>query len=235
MILEVDRINTFYGTSHILFDVSLSVDGGEILCLLGRNGAGKTTAMRSIMGLTRPRSGSIRFRGQEVRGRPPYGIARMGMGYVPDNRLIFPDLTVRENLELARKAPKGFTGEPWTVEKVYELFPLLRRLDTHLGGFLSGGEQQMLTVCRTLMGNPSLLLLDEPVEGVAPLVVRELGRQILKLRSMGETILFSEQNVSFALQTAERAYVIDRGRIRYQGTMEELRHNEEIKRKYLMI
>jgi len=235
MILEVKGIHTYYGTSHILFDVSLSVDRGEIVCLLGRNGAGKTTTMRSIMGLTRPHSGSVQFHGEEMRGRPPYYIAQKGMGYVPDNRLIFPDLTVRQNLELAMKIPKNFGGEPWSIERVYGLFPLLKKLDKHLGGYLSGGEQQMLTVGRTLMGNPDLLLLDEPVEGLAPLVVRDLGEQILTLKEMGETILFSEQNVKFATMVAERAYVIDRGRIQYQGSIEELSANEEIKRKYLMI
>jgi branched-chain amino acid transport system ATP-binding protein len=235
MILEVREINTFYKTSHILFDVSLSVDKGEIICLLGRNGAGKTTTVRSIMGLTPPLSGSVQFHGEELRGRPPYYIAQKGMGYVPDNRLIFPDLTVRENLKLAIKVPKDFVGEPWTAERVYELFPLLRRLDKNLGGYLSGGEQQMLTLGRTLMGNPDLLLLDEPVEGVAPLVVKDLGKQILKLKQMGETILFSEQNVRFATMTAERAYVIDKGKIRYQGSIEELSANEEIKKEYLMI
>jgi len=235
MILEVNEINTFYGTSHILFDVSLSVDSGEIVCILGRNGAGKTTTMRSIMGLTRPKSGVVKFHGEEIRGKPPYYIAQKGMGYVPDNRLIFPDLTVRENLQLAYKVPKDFNGEPWTVERIYGLFPLLQRLDKHLGGYLSGGEQQMLTVGRTLMGNPDLLLLDEPVEGVAPLVVKDLGEQILKLKEMRQTILFSEQNVKFATMTAERAYVIDKGRIRFQGSIEELSANEEIKREYLMI
>jgi len=235
MILEVKGIHTYYGTSHILFDVSLSVDRGEIVCLLGRNGAGKTTTMRSIMGLTRPHSGSVQFHGEEMRGRPPYYIAQKGMGYVPDNRLIFPDLTVRQNLELAIKIPKNFAGEPWAIDRVYELFPLLKKLDKHLGGYLSGGEQQMLTVGRTLMGNPDLLLLDEPVEGLAPLVVRDLGEQILTLKEMGETILFSEQNVKFATMVAERAYVIDKGRIQYQGSIEELSANEEIKRKYLMI
>ena len=235
MILEVQDINTFYGTSHILFDVSLSVDGGEIVCLLGRNGAGKTTTMRSIMGLTRPQSGSVQFHGEDLRGRPPYYIAQKGMGYVPDNRLIFPDLTVRENLDLAYKVPKNFDGEPWTVDRIYELFPLLKNLDKRLGGYLSGGEQQMLTLGRTLMGNPDLLLLDEPVEGLAPLVVKDLGEQILKLKEMGETILFSEQNVRFATMTAERAYVIEKGRIRYQGSIEELSANDEIKKEYLMI
>lgn len=235
MILEVKEINTYYGTSHILFDVSLSVDGGEIVCLLGRNGAGKTTTMRSIMGLTRPQSGSVQFHGEDLRGRPPYYIAQKGMGYVPDNRLIFPDLTVRENLDLAYKVPKNFDGEPWTVDRIYELFPLLKNLDKRLGGYLSGGEQQMLTLGRTLMGNPDLLVLDEPVEGLAPLVVKDLGEQILKLKEMGETILFSEQNVRFATMTAERAYVIEKGRIRYQGSIEELSANKEIKKEYLMI
>jgi branched-chain amino acid transport system ATP-binding protein len=235
MILEVKDINTFYGTSHILFDVSMSVDRGEMVCLLGRNGAGKTTAMRSIMGLTPPRSGSVLFHNQEMKGRPPYYIAQKGMGYVPDNRLIFPDLTVRENLELAVKVPKDLDGKPWTVDRIYALFPLLKRLDKHLGGYLSGGEQQALTVGRTLMGNPDLLLLDEPVEGLAPIVVKDLGKQILELKKIGETILFSEQNVRFAMMTAERAYVIDKGKIRYQGRIEELSANEEIKKRYLMI
>lgn len=235
MILEAQDINTFYGTSHILFDLSLSVDGGEIVCLLGRNGAGKTTTVRSIMGLTPPQSGSIKFHGEELRGKPPYYIAQKGMGYVPDNRLIFPDLTVRENLALAYKLPKNFDGEAWTTDRIYELFPLLKKLDKNLGGYLSGGEQQMLTLGRTLMGNPDLLLLDEPVEGLAPLVVKDLGKQILKLKEMGETIFFSEQNVRFATTTAERAYVIDKGKIRYQGSIEELSANEEIKKEYLMI
>jgi branched-chain amino acid transport system ATP-binding protein len=235
VILEVDKVHTFYGTSHILFDVTLSVDKGEIVCLLGRNGAGKTTALRTIMGLTPCKMGSIEFHGKQIKGRPPYQIARLGMGYVPDNRLVFPDLTVRENLEMAVKVPKGFEGEPWSVDRVYELFPSLRKLDGNLGGYLSGGEQQMLTVGRTLMGNPELILLDEPVEGLAPLVVREFAARIRSLRSMGQTILFSEQNLAFALAVAQRAYVIDRGRIRYQGSMAELGADEEVKRKYLMV
>ncbi len=235
MILDVKQINTYYETSHILFDVSLTVDRGEIVCLLGRNGAGKTTTMRSIMGLTPPKSGSVLFHGDELRGRPPHYIARKGMGYVPDNRLIFPDLTVLENLELGQKIPKNLEGEPWTVERIYELFPVLAQRKSQLGGTLSGGEQQMLTLARTLMGNPELLLLDEPVEGLAPLVVKDLGKQILKLKEMGQTILFSEQNIRFATLTSDRAYVIDNGRMRYQGSIEELSDNEEIKKKYLMI
>jgi len=235
MILEVKAINTFYETSHILFDVSLTVDRGEIVCLLGRNGAGKTTTMRSIMGLTPAKSGSVQFHGEDLRSRPPHYIARKGMGYVPDNRLIFPDLTVRENLELGYKVPKDFAGDPWTLDRIYQLFPILAERQRQHGGTLSGGEQQMLTLGRTLMGNPELLLLDEPVEGLAPLVVKDLGKQILKLKEMGQTILFSEQNVKFATMTAKRAYVIDKGRIRYQGSIEELRTNQEIREKYLMI
>lgn len=235
MILDVRQINTYYETSHILFDVSLSVDRGEIVCLLGRNGAGKTTTMRSIMGLTPPKSGGVQFHGEELRSRPPHYNAQKGMGYVPDNRLIFPDLTVLENLELGRKIPKNLDGDPWTVERIYELFPVFADRQHQHGGTLSGGEQQMLTLARTLMGNPDLLLLDEPVEGLAPLVVKDLGQQILKLKQMGLTILFSEQNVKFATLTSDRAYVIDRGRIKYQGSIEELSANEEIKQKYLMI
>jgi branched-chain amino acid transport system ATP-binding protein len=235
VILEVTGINTYYGTSHILFDVSLLVNKGEIVCLLGRNGAGKTTTMRSIMGLTSPKSGSVEFKGEDVRGRPPYYIAKKGMGYVPDNRLIFPDLTVLENLEIAKKIPKNYDKEPWTVERIYTLFPILAERKNQYGGTLSGGEQQMLTVGRTLMGNPELLLMDEPVEGVAPLVVKELGKQILRLKQMGQTILFSEQNVAFATMISDRAYVIDKGKIRYQGSKEELKENEEIKKKFLMI
>jgi branched-chain amino acid transport system ATP-binding protein len=231
--LEVHNVNTHYGTSHILFDVSLEVNEGEVVCLLGRNGAGKTTTLRTIMGLARSKQGSVQFNGMEISGREPYEIARLGMGYVPDERLIFPDLTVRENLEVAIK--EGDIGFNWTVEKVYELFPKLVELDGNLGGYLSGGEQQMLTVGRTLMGNPSLVLLDEPVEGVAPIVVQELGQQIKKLKEMGMTILFAEQNLRFAHQISDRAYIIETGRIRFNGTMAELHKNKKIQQKYLMI
>jgi branched-chain amino acid transport system ATP-binding protein len=233
--LELNGVHTHYATSHILFDVSLEVNQGESVCLLGRNGAGKTTTLKSIMSLAQASAGSIRFNGADLVGRAPYEIARLGVGYVPDERLIFPDLTVRENLEIAVK--KGAAGAPanWTVERIYELFPVLAPLDARLGGYLSGGEQQMLTIGRTLMGNPSLLLLDEPVEGVAPVVVQELTRQIKKLKTMGLTILFAEQNMHFATQISDRAYVIEKGHIRYQGTMGELVANEEVKAKYLMI
>jgi branched-chain amino acid transport system ATP-binding protein len=233
--LELSGVHTHYATSHILFDVSLEVNQGESVCLLGRNGAGKTTTLKSIMSLAQASAGSIRFNGTDLVGRAPYEIARLGVGYVPDERLIFPDLTVRENLEIAVK--KGAAGAPvnWTVERIYELFPVLAPLDARLGGYLSGGEQQMLTIGRTLMGNPSLLLLDEPVEGVAPVVVQELTRQIKRLKTMGLTILFAEQNMHFATQISDRAYVIEKGHIRYQGTMAELVANEEVKAKYLMI
>ena len=233
--LELRGVHTHYETSHILFDVSLEVAQGESVCLLGRNGAGKTTTLKSIMALASASAGSIVFNGVDLVGLAPYEIARMGIGYVPDERLIFPDLTVRENLEIAIKP--GAAGAPaqWTVERIYEMFPVLAPLDARLGGYLSGGEQQMLTIGRTLMGNPSLLLLDEPVEGVAPVVVQELTRKIKALKTMGLTILFAEQNMHFATQISDRAYVIEKGHIRYQGTMAELVANEEVKAKYLMI
>ena len=235
MILEVKDLNTFYGTSHILFDVSLEVASGELVCLLGRNGAGKTTTLRSIMGLTPPKSGTISFYKEEVKGKAPYVIAKKGIGYVPDNRCIFPDLTVRENLEIGRKTSQHYKGQPWTIQRIYEIFPKLKILEDHLGGYLSGGEQQMLTIGRTLMGNAELILLDEPVEGLAPLVVRDFAEKLKVLRDEGVTILFSEQNVRFSLSVAERAYVIDRGRIKYHGTIEELAASEEVKKEYLMI
>jgi branched-chain amino acid transport system ATP-binding protein len=233
--LELRNVHTHYETSHILFDVSLEVNQGESVCLLGRNGAGKTTTLKSIMSLAPASAGSILFNGVNLVGLAPYEIARLGVGYVPDERLIFPDLTVRENLEIAIK--RGAAGAPaeWTVERIYDLFPVLQPLNARLGGYLSGGEQQMLTIGRTLMGNPSLLLLDEPVEGVAPVVVQELTRQIKALKTMGLTILFAEQNMHFATEISDRAYVIEKGRIRFQGTMRELAANEEVKQKYLMI
>jgi branched-chain amino acid transport system ATP-binding protein len=233
--LVLAGVHTHYETSHILFDVSLEVNQGESVCLLGRNGAGKTTTLKSIMSLAPAGAGSISFNGVSLMGLAPYEIARLGVGYVPDERLIFPDLTVRENLEIATKL--GAAGAPaqWTVERIYALFPVLQPLNSRLGGYLSGGEQQMLTIGRTLMGNPSLLLLDEPVEGVAPVVVQELTRQIKALKSLGLTILFAEQNMHFATEISDRAYVIEKGRIRFQGTMSELAANDEVKQKYLMI
>jgi branched-chain amino acid transport system ATP-binding protein len=233
--LLLEDVHTFYGTSHILFGVSLEVKPGECVCLLGRNGVGKTTTLKTIMGLAHAKEGKINYKGRSLVGVPPYRIARMGVGYVPDERLIFPDLTVRENLEIAAKPPVEGKIAPWTVDKIYELFPTLAPLDRRPAGYLSGGEQQMLTCGRTLMGNPSLMLLDEPVEGLAPVVVQEIVKQIKQLKTMGLTILFAEQNVSFATEISDRAYVIEGGRVRYEGTMADLEGQPEIKAKYLMI
>jgi branched-chain amino acid transport system ATP-binding protein len=231
MILEVHDLHTYYATSHILFGISLSVEDGEVVALLGRNGAGKTTTLRSIMGLVPPRSGSIKFRGEEMVGKPPFVIAQRGLGYVPDYRGIFPDLTVEENL---RVAERSIGGEGWTMEKIFALFPDLERLRKLFGGSLSGGQQQMLTIGRTLMTNPHLLLLDEPVEGLAPLIVRLLEERLLFLKEKEHlAILLSEQNVRFATELSDRAYVIEKGVIRYEGTIAHLRENEEVKRQYL--
>jgi branched-chain amino acid transport system ATP-binding protein len=233
--LSLDGVSAHYGTSHVLFDVSLKVERGEIVCLLGRNGAGKTTTIKSVMGLVDVSAGKVLFGREEVQARRTDAIARLGIGYVADARIIFPDLTVRENLEVGTKKGPSPVGFEWSVDKIYELFPPLARLDRNLGAYLSGGEQQMLAVGRTLMGNPSLLLLDEPVEGVAPIIVRDLGKRLQTLKSLGLTILFSEQNVPFATAIADRGYVIEKGRIRFEGTMAELTANEDIKRKYLML
>jgi branched-chain amino acid transport system ATP-binding protein len=235
MRLQLNDVHTHYGSSHILFGIGLEVSEGQVVCLLGRNGAGKTTTMRTIMGLTRATGGNIAFNDHALVGLEPYEIARLGIGFVPDDRLVFPDLTVRENLEIAARKGPGAARFDWTVEKIYDLFPTLRPLDRRIGAYLSGGEQQMLTVGRTLMGNPLLLLLDEPVEGVSPIVVQELSEKILKLKLMGLTILMAEQNLHFANRISDFAYVIDKGRIRYQGTMQALALNDEVKRKYLMI
>ena len=228
--LEVTRINTFYGLSHILFDVSLTVNKGEVVGLLGRNGAGKSTTMKSIMELVPPQTGSIRFNGEEITRQDPYVLFRKGIGYVPDDRRVFADLTVDDNLEIVYRR----NGD-WTKERVYQLFPDLEEIKERRAGHLSGGEQQMLTIGRALMGSPELLLLDEPTEGLAPLIVKALEEQILKLRAMGMSILLSEQNVRSALKLVDRVYVIDNGRIRFEGTVGELEANEEIKKRYLMV
>ncbi len=231
--LEVEGIHTFYGLSHILFGVSMKVEEKTLVCLLGRNGAGKTTTLRSIIGLNPPREGSVRFRGENVTGLDPYLLTRKGISYVPDDRRIFGDLTVAENLEIAIRKPKAEEG--WGKEKVYEIFPALRKIESRKGGCLSGGEQKMLAVARALMGNPALLLLDEPTEGLAPALVRSLEEQIKRLREAGLTVLLAEQNVKSALRLSDRGYIIDNGQIRYQGSIEELRANEEVRRKYLLV
>lgn len=233
--LELNGIHTYYATSHILFGVSLKVNRGECVCLLGRNGVGKTTTLKSIMGLARTRNGAIRYNGQDISQMQPYQIARLGIGYVPEERIIFPDLTIRENLEIATKPPVADGYPTWSVEKIYSLFPALAPLDKQPGGYLSGGEQQMLTIGRTLMGNPVLILLDEPVEGIAPVVVKELSRQIKHLKQLGLSILFTEQNIPFATEISDRAYVIEGGKVRYQGTMQDLDGQKQVKEKYLMV
>jgi branched-chain amino acid transport system ATP-binding protein len=233
--LEVEGIHTYYGTSHILFGISLDVNPGEYVCLLGRNGVGKTTTLKTIMGLLQAKQGTIRYNNENLIGLQPFEIARMGVGYVPDERLIFPDLTIRENLEIAMKDPTAKDIPPWTIPRIYELFPALKSLDSHPGGYLSGGEQQMLTIGRTLMGNPLLMLLDEPAEGLAPVIVQELTRQIKYLKTSGLSILFAEQNLKFATEISDRAYVIEGGHVRYKGTLADLERQPDIKEKYLMI
>lgn len=228
--LDVRGIDTFYGLSHILFGVSLTVNKGEVVGLLGRNGAGKSTTMRSIMGLTPPREGRISFNNEDITGGKPFMLFRKGIGYIPDDRRVFADLSVDDNLEIVFSR-----GAEWNKERVYDIFPSLREIKTRRAGNLSGGEQQMLTIGRGLMGSPELLLLDEPTEGLAPLIVRDLEEQILKLRDAGISILLSEQNVRSALKMISRAYVIDNGRIRFEGTVAELEANEEVKKKYLMV
>jgi branched-chain amino acid transport system ATP-binding protein len=234
MILEMRDVHTYYGTSHVLFGVSLDVAQGETVCLMGRNGAGKTTTFRSIVGLTPPRSGSILFEGKEIAGAKVHRIARLGVGYVPEDRQIFPNLTVRENLEIGRSSGT-IRKEGWSVEKVYALFPVLAKYDRKPGGQLSGGEQQMLTIGRTLMGNPDLVLLDEPTEGLAPVVVIALKEMILRLKEMGTTILLSEQNVKFAVKVSDRVFIIDNGEIRYRNDIEGFRDDEAVQKKYLAV
>jgi branched-chain amino acid transport system ATP-binding protein len=237
VILDVQDIHTTYGLSRVLFGVSLSVAAGECVCLLGRNGVGKTTTMRSIMGLTAPHRGRILWKGREVTGWPPYRIARAGIGFVPEDRRIFADLTVWENLDVARRDARPADGGagPWTIERVFRLFPKLSELTARNGGYLSGGEQQMLTIARTLMGNPALLLLDEPSEGLAPLVVDHLLEQIDHLKREGLTILLAEQNVDFSLALADRVYVLEKGTIRFTGTAAELRQNDSLRHELLAL
>ena len=231
--LEVESIHTYYGLSHILFGVSLNVPEGQIVCILGRNGAGKSTTMRSIMGLTPPRQGTINFKGETVTGKKPYQLARQGMGYVPDDRRVFADLTVGDNLEISERSAGDDTT--WTKNSVYDFFPALRQIDSRKAGLLSGGEQQMLTIARALMLNPDFLLLDEPTEGLAPMIVEVLEEQIGQLRDKGLTVLLAEQNQRVALKLSDRGYIIDNGVIRYHGSIDELKENEEVMKKYLLI
>jgi branched-chain amino acid transport system ATP-binding protein len=231
--LKIESIHTFYGLSHILFDVSLEVSKGEIVCILGRNGAGKSTTMKSVMGLAPPRQGNIMFKNRDITGIKPHQIARMGMGFVPDDRRVFFDLTVEENLEISERGVEK--PNAWDRHRVYEFFQPLKHIRSRKAGLLSGGEQQMLTIGRALVTNPDLLLLDEPTEGLAPILVGMLEDHILALKDSGLTILLAEQNQKTALNLSDRGYILDNGVIRYQGKIEDLRQNEEIMRRYLLV
>ena len=229
--LELHDIHTYYGSSHILHGISLTVNPGEVVCLLGRNGAGKTTTLKSIIGLAPIKKGRIKFKGKDISSQKDYKIARLGVGYVPEDRRVFPNLNVLENLEMGLK---GSRQSKWTVERVFEIFPNLAELKRSKGMNLSGGEQQMLTIARTLMGEPELILIDEPSEGLAPVIVQKLGRFIQAIKN-DVTILLVEQNVNFAMRLSNRGYIIEKGRVRYEGSAADIKSNEEIRTKYLAV
>ena len=235
-LLQVQGLNAWYGAAQILFDVSLQVGRGEVVALMGRNGAGKSTTLKALMGMV-ARRGSVQFLGQDIARREPHEIARLGLGYVPEERRIFTDLSVMDNLEVGRQRPRrwpdGAPAPEWTPEKLFALFPNLGEMPQRPGGRMSGGEQQMLTVARTLMGQPLLVLLDEPSEGVAPLIVQQMARTIRALKAQGVSVLLSEQNLPFAEAVADRAYLIEQGQIAHQGRMAELVGNAEIRTTYL--
>jgi len=234
-LLELSHVEAYYDDSHILFDLSLTVEVGEVVCLLGRNGAGKTTTARSIVGLTPPRAGRITLRGHDLVGLPPYRIARLGIGFVPEDRRVFPNLTVYENLEVARRTWGDGAARTWTVERVFDLFPILAQRHRQLGATLSGGEQQMLTIARTLMGDPAVLLLDEPSEGLAPLVVESLRQQLAQLKRNGLTIVLAEQNVRFVSELGDRVYILEKGMVRYEGSMAAFLADEPVRQAYLAV
>jgi branched-chain amino acid transport system ATP-binding protein len=232
--LEVEGLHAHYGRAHILDDVSFGVGRGEVVALMGRNGAGKTTTLKCIIGLVRPSAGRLHFDGRDLARLPPHAICRLGLGYVPEERRIFPELSVLENLEVGRRPPRG--GAPaWTPDRLFSLFPNLAELQHRAAGRTSGGEQQMLTIARTLMGNPRAILLDEPSEGLAPVIVRQMAKTVRELKENGLTVLLSEQNLRFARTVADRALIIEKGRIRYGGTMEELAADEDVRATYLTV
>jgi branched-chain amino acid transport system ATP-binding protein len=233
-LLEVDRLGAWYGRAQILFDLSLHVGQGEVVALMGRNGAGKSTTLKSIAGLVERTRGEVRFRGDSVRGEEPYRIARRGLGYVPEDRRIFTELSVLENLEVGRQ-PRREGAPLWTPDKLFKVFPNLGEMPARPGGRMSGGEQQMLTVARTLMGNPYLVLLDEPSEGIAPKIVEDMANMILELKKEGLSVLLCEQNLHFARLVSDRAYVVEKGQIRYSGTMAELARESSVQREYLSV
>jgi branched-chain amino acid transport system ATP-binding protein len=232
--LEVSALHAYYGRAHILDDVTFTVGWGEVVALLGRNGAGKSTTLKTIMGLVPPAKGWISFDGHNLVGRTPYAIARLGLGYVPEERRVFPELTVAENLEVGRQ-PRRHRAPHWTPERLFALFPTLAELRMRQAGRISGGEQQMLTIARTLMGNPRAILLDEPSEGLAPVIVEQMARTIEGLKQEGLTVVLSEQNLRLASMIANRALIIEKVRIRYQGTLDELTADAEVRAAYLMV
>jgi branched-chain amino acid transport system ATP-binding protein len=239
VLLQAKGLCAWYGAAKILYDVDLQVMRGEVVALMGRNGAGKSTTLKALMGLLAKRKGTITFLGKDVSKAEPQEVARLGLGYVPEDRRVFADLTVMENLEVGRQAARtwddGTTAPLWSAQRLFKLFPNLGEMPDRPGGRMSGGEQQMLTVARTLMGNPYLVLLDEPSEGVAPVIVEQMAQMILELKAQGVSILLSEQNMHFAELVSDRAYVLEKGQIRYQASMVELSVNEEVRRAYLSV
>ena len=237
--LAVESLSAWYGAARILYDLSFEVGRGEVVALMGRNGAGKSTTLKSIMGLTAKRQGTIRFEDRDISGLKPFEVARRGLGYTPEDRRIFTDLTVMENLDIGRQPARRFAdGAPapsWTPEKLFDMFPNLAEMPDRLGDRMSGGEQQMLNVARTLMGNPLLVLLDEPSEGVAPLIVEQMAATIVELKKEGLSILLSEQNIHFARLVSDRIYLLEKGQIRWQGSIAQLDTNLEVQRAYLTV
>jgi branched-chain amino acid transport system ATP-binding protein len=238
MLLEVHDLNTYYGTSHVLQGISLSVAQGELIALLGRNGMGKSTTLKSIMGLVKPKSGSVIFDGRDITGYPPYKVARVGIGYVPEERRIFPNLSVLDNLDIGVKG--GKIADPnnpntWTVDRIFRHFPMLQKRAQQQGRLLSGGEQQMLTIGRSLMGNPELLLVDEPTEGLAPLLVKEVRDILEEINKAGVSILLVEHNIKVAISLANRVYLMGKAHIGFAGTTEELKANPQVREKYLEV
>ncbi len=232
--LELSKINSLYGKAHVLRDLSLTVEHSQVVSLLGRNGAGKSTTMKSIMQMVIPKTGNVRFLGEDITGFAPHKVAKMGLGYVPEDRRIFTDLTVLENLEVGRQPPRQ-GAVTWTLDMVFDLFPNLGERRNNRGREMSGGEQQMLTIARTLMGNPRLILLDEPSEGIAPLLVEQLANIIMMLKQEGLTVLISEQNLHFAQIVADMAVIIESGAVKYTGTFENLNAHPEIRDAYLTV